>query len=378
MHNAHFPILSRLVKGKRLAYLDNAGTSQKPQSVIDALVEYYSMHNANVHRGIHTLSEEATALYEASRAAVASYINAEASQITFTRGTTEYVNLIAQNFPIQADEEIIVTALEHHSNLVPWQELAKRSGATFTMAELDENFQPLIQINPNTKLIAITGMSNVLGTSPDLEKIIIAAHKVGAKVFIDAAQLIAHQATDVKKLDCDYLAFSGHKLYGPTGVGVLYSKEEPPAYQFGGGMIKIVEDSHSTWADLPEKLEAGTPNIAGVIAFKAALDLKIDYKYEQELAQYAHEQLSKIPNLTFQSPVSTALSFTMSNAHPHDIASILDSEGVAIRAGHHCCQPLMRRLKVHATARLSIAAYNTQEDIDQTIQALHKVNSIFK
>lgn len=374
MHDSHFPILKRKVNDHRLVYLDNASTTQKPQAVIDAIVNFYQFHNANVHRGIHTLSEEATELYEASRSDTAAYINAEPEQITFTRNTTEAINLVAQNFPIKANEEIIVTALEHHSNLVPWQELAKRTGAILTMAKLDENLQPIIEVSEKTKLIAITGMSNTLGICPHIEK------PPGVKLLIDAAQLAAHSPIDVKELDCDYLALSAHKMYGPTGVGVLYSKEAPEPYQFGGGMIKVVNDKESSWADLPYRLEAGTPNIADVVAFREALRLMktINFEHEQELGIYAHEQLSEIPGLTLHSPLSTVLSFTMDCAHPHDIASILDAQGVAIRAGHHCCQPLMRHLQVPATARLSIGAYNTKEDIDIAIEALYKVIDIFK
>jgi len=393
-----FPILNRKINGKNLAYLDNASTTQKPLCVIEAITNYYTNHNANIHRGIHTLSEESTAQYEESRELTAKFLNAKSSkEIIFTRNTTESINLVAQTWGksnIKKNDTIIVTALEHHANLIPWQELAKQNKAKLEFLELDENFLPILpeKFPENTKLIAITGMSNTIGIIPDLTKIIQKTKEIGAKILIDAAQLAAHQKIDLQKLDCDFLALSSHKLLGPTGVGVLYAKQEilenMPPYQVGGGMISLVEDKNSTWTEIPEKFEAGTPNIAGVIGFKAALEfieeigLEKIAKHEQKLIKQAITELKKIPEITLHIPKnnehkSSLLSFTLNCTHPHDIASILNSEGVAIRAGHHCCQPLMRRLKVPATARISTQIYNTEQDIEQFIQAVKKVITIF-
>jgi len=384
---SQFPILKREIKGKALVYLDNAATTQKPHSVIKALTDYYENINANVHRGIHTLSEEATEEYEQTRNAVAEFINAKEEEIVFTRNTTESVNLIARSWGdkyLKEGDVIVVSALEHHSNLVPWQTLAKRSGAMLHMLEPGDYRLPA-----QTKLVAITSMSNVTGEKPDLKTVVANARALKALVFVDAAQSVGHEKTDVQELDCDFLAFSAHKMLGPTGVGVLYAKSEIlkniEPYQYGGGMIKVVEDLSSTWADIPGKFEAGTPNIADVIAFRKALEFLTEIgleniqAHEKMLHEYAVEKFSTHPEVTlYTSPGSPVISFTLDCAHPHDIASVFNEEGVAIRAGHHCCQPLMRRLKVPATARISFYLYNTTEDIDRAEIALKKVISIFK
>ncbi len=391
-----FPILKRKIGKKILTYLDNAATTQKPESVIEAITDYYSTNNANVHRGIHTLSEESTEAYEKTREKVAKFINAKyPEEIIFTRNTTEGINLVAQSWGgknISAEDTILVTALEHHSNLVPWQELAHRKKAHFKMLELDENYEPIIEIPYGTKILAITGMSNVLGVTPPLKEIIELAHTEGAKVMVDAAQLIAHGKVDVQKMDCDFMAFSGHKMYGPTGIGVLYVKKEilenMPPYQFGGGMIKVVEDTKSTWADIPARFEAGTPNIADTIALQKAIEFieNLDpakiAAHEKKLTHYLVKKLSKIPEVDLhvsnnEIHYNSIVSFTMPMAHPHDIASIFGDEGIAIRAGHHCCQPLMRRLGVSATARISFAPYNTEDDVDKVEDAIKKVIKIF-
>lgn len=384
---AQFPILKRKIKGQDLVYLDNAATTQKPESMIQALVDYYQNINANVHRGIHTLSEEATEEYEKTRRAVATFINSKPEEVIFTRNTTESINLVAHTWGeenVKVGDVITVTTLEHHSNLVPWQELAKRTGATLHMLEQDDYKLPA-----NTKLVAITAMSNVTGYQPDLKQIIKNARAIGALVLVDAAQSVGHQKTDVQALDCDFLVFSAHKMLGPTGLGVLYGRknilEAMPPYQYGGGMIKIVEDLSSTWADIPGKFEAGTPNIADVIAFRPALELlnTIGFDaiqaHEKMLHDYVVKKFSTHPEVTLYTvPGSPVISFTFDCAHPHDIASIFNEEGVAIRAGHHCCQPLMRRLGVPATARISFYLYNSTEDIDRAEIALKKVIEIFK
>lgn len=392
----HFPILKRKINGKDLIYLDNAATTQKPQSVITALTDFYSNINANVHRGIHTLSEESTAEYEKARAKVAKFINAKyPEEIVFTRNATESINLVAQSWGltnINNEDTILVTALEHHSNLVPWQELAHEKEATIKMLELDLNYEPIIELPYSTKILAITGMSNVLGVTPPLKEIIDVAHMEGIKVMVDAAQLIAHSKVDVQEMDCDFMAFSSHKMYGPTGVGVLYVKKEilekMPPYQFGGGMIKIVNDDRATWADIPARFEAGTPNIADVIAMQKAIEFITEIgpeniaAHEKKLTHELVKRLQKYPEVNLhisknENHYNSIVSFTMSIAHPHDIASIFSDEGIAIRAGHHCCQPLMRRMEVPATARISFGPYNTEEDLDKVEEAVKKVVKIF-
>lgn len=419
-----FPILSRKINGKPLVYLDNASTSQKPKSVIDAISNYYKTFNSNTHRGIHTMSEEATAAYENTREHVMKFINASLpKEIIFTRNTTEAINLVAYSWGesnIKKDDEIIVSAIEHHSNLVPWQELCRRKNAKLKIIPIKEDLTLDLQayeklLSKKTKLVSITAMSNVLGYMPDLAKIIKAAHKIGALVLVDGAQSVAHMKTDVKKLDCDFLAFSGHKMLGPTGVGVLYGKyeilSEMNPFMFGGDMVKAVEQHKAYWNDLPWKFEAGTPNIADVIAFNAALTylekigLENIEKHDQKLLKYAIGKFSKYekdgvslilptykfssakqsapssqpPSPTFDTSItSSILSFSIKGIHPHDIATIFNDEGVAIRSGYHCSQPLIEHLNLSSTARMSFYFYNTEADIDRAEIALKKTLKLFK
>lgn len=389
-----FPILNREVKGKPLVYLDNAATSQKPQVVIDALVNYYTGYNANIHRGIHTLAEEATAAFEATRDAVQKFIHAASrEEIIFTRGTTEGINLVAATWGrqnIKAGDEIIISNMEHHSNIVPWQILCEEKKAVLKIIPISEEGELLMDeykklVSPKTKLVSIVHVSNALGTVNPVKQIIDAAHKVGAVVFVDGAQSTVHLDIDVQEMDCDFFAFSAHKLYGPTGVGILYGKknllEAMPVFQGGGEMIKEVTFEKTTYNDLPYKYEAGTPNIADTIAFKAALDFinatgkeKIR-QHENELLGYATSQLEQIPGLTIigQAKGKTSLvSFIIDKVHPQDIGILLDNRGIAVRTGHHCAQPLMQRFGIPGTIRASFAVYNTKEEIDQLITGLQK------
>lgn len=405
-----FPIFERKVNGHPLVYLDNASTTQKPRIVLDALLNYYTTMNANVHRGVHTLSEEATDAYEGTRGKVAGFIGAkEPAEIVFTRNATEALNLVAYTWGEQnicSGDEVVVSALEHHSNLVPWQELCRRKQAVLRVLPLtgiselangdvtgDENIDidRLGEfITEKCKLVAITQMSNVLGTVVPLEKIIAAAHKVGAVVVVDGAQGVPHLGVDVTALDCDFLAFSGHKMFGPTGVGVLYGKRDllgkMPPFLFGGDMVKEVGPYRANWNEVPWKFEAGTPNIADVIAFGTAIDFMKTLSFgeitehENRLVKYAREQLSSFPGMKIYGPVESGgiVSFNVPGVHPHDVASILNEAGVAVRAGHHCAQPLMQRLKVPATTRMSFSIYNTESDIDTACEALKNVYKIFK
>lgn len=399
-----FPIFERKVNGKRLVYLDNASTTQKPRMVLDALTEYYSMMNANVHRGVHTLSEEASEAYEGVRVKVAHLIGAaEPAEIVFTRNATEALNLIAYTWceqNLSSGDEIVVSALEHHSNLVPWQEVCRLKNATLKVLPLDgdeTNGDGNIDlsklgeiITPRCKLVAITQISNVLGTIVPLERIIAAAHKAGAVVVVDGAQGVPHADTDVQKLDCDFLAFSGHKMFGPTGVGVLYGKrkllEAMPPFLFGGDMVKEVGQTEANWNDIPWKFEAGTPNIADVIAFGKAVDFmkSLDFRdireHDERMVKYARQQLTLFQGLRLYGPESSAgiVSFNVPGVHPHDVASILNENGVAVRAGHHCAKPLMNRLQVPATTRMSFSVYNDETDIDAACDALKNVYKIFK
>lgn len=391
-----FPILNRKINGKSLVYLDNASTTQKPRQVIEALKNYYESTNANIHRGIHTLSQEATEAYEKTRLTTAKFINANSEkEIIFTRSTTESINLVAYSWGetnINPEDEIIVSALEHHSNLVPWQELCRRKNAHLKTISLTHDLAlDLAAYNPNknTKLVAITGMSNVLGTIPPIKEMIESAHKFGAKVLIDGAQSVAHLPTDVQDLDCDFLAFSSHKMLGPTGVGILYGKknllEKMPPFNFGGDMVKVVTQEKAQWNDLPWKFEAGTPNIADVVAFEKALQFLNEVgmrniaNHDEKLLKYAIERFGKYEKVHLFTPENTGsiLSFTIEGVHPHDIAQIFDDEAVAIRSGHHCNMPLMEHLKVPATARMSFYLYNTEEDIDRAEKALQKVLETF-
>jgi len=394
-----FPILNREVKGKSLVYFDNAATSQKPQSVIDALINYYTSYNANVHRGIHTLAEEATLAFESTRDAVQKFIKAESrEQIIFTRGTTEGINLVAYTWGrqnIKAGDEIIISSLEHHSNIVPWQILCEEKAAVLRIIPINDKGELLIDdpiaigykklITPKTKLVSVAHASNALGTINPVKQIIDAAHKAGAVVLIDGAQSTVHLDIDVQEMDCDFFAFSAHKLYGPTGIGVLYGKKElletMPPFQGGGEMIKEVTFEKTTYNELPYKYEAGTPNIADAIAFKAALDFvnqtgkeKIR-KHEEELLKYATEQLRQIPGLRIIGEAKekvSVISFVIDGFHAQDIGILLDNRGIAVRTGHHCAQPLMNCFGITGTVRASFAMYNTKEEIDELVTGLYK------
>ena len=398
---ADFPILSRKVHGKALVYLDNAATTQKPRQVIDALVNYYSRYNANIHRGIHVLAEEATAAYEGVREQLAAFLHAPSSRgIVFTRNTTEAINLVASAWGranLKPGDEVLLTEMEHHANIVPWQLVAKATGATLTFIGITDDGQLRMdeldkKLTPRTKMVAVTHMSNSLGTINPIERIIERAHKQGALVLIDAAQSAPHMGVDVQQLDCDFLAFSAHKMLGPTGVGVLYGRESileaMDPFLGGGEMIADVQLDRSTWNDLPWKFEAGTPSIADVIAFGEALSYlgRIGFDairaHELDLAGYAMDRLRAIPSLTIYGPASPQLrggviSFNLDGLHPHDVGTVLDGEGIAIRAGHHCTKPLMRRLGVAATVRASFYIYNTREEVDWLAEAVIAVKAFF-
>ena len=397
-----FPILSRQVHGKPLVYLDSTASSQKPRTVIDAMSAYYQTYHANVHRGVYQISEEATAAMEKARVKVARFINArQGKQIIFTRNTTESINLVAYSWGganIHAGDLIILTVMEHHSNLVPWQLLAERTGARLAFIPVTDDgflrldvYEQLLQQQP--KLLAFTHMSNVLGTINPVKQMIAQAHAVGATVLLDGAQSVAHMPVDVQELDADFLCFSGHKMLGPTGIGVLYGKrtllEAMPPFMGGGDMIGSVGLYKSTWNELPWKFEAGTPAIAEAIGQGVAVDylnalgMQNVARHEQAITDYALQQLQSVPGLTIYGPHKAderggVISFTLGDIHPHDLASILDQEmGVAIRAGHHCAQPLMEHLGLAATARASFYVYTTQEEIDVLVQGLHKALHIF-
>jgi len=396
---ADFPILSRTVYGKPLVYFDNAASAQKPRSVIDAESRVYEEEYANVHRGLHYLSGAATDAFEATRETVKRFINAASiKEIVYTRGTTEAINLVAQSYGrvfLKEGDEIIVSVLEHHSNIVPWQLLAQEKGLVLKVVPIDDDGNFLLDeferlLSPRTKLVSVTYMSNALGTIVPVKAVIERAHAIGAKVLLDAAQAITHMPVDVQDLGCDFLAFSGHKLYGPTGIGILYGREAlleaMPPWQGGGEMIRTVSFSGTTFAELPAKFEAGTPAIAQAIALKAAIDyvtaLGIDTiaAHERELMAYGVERLSHVPGLTIVGRArerASIISFAMDCAHPHDIGTVIDQAGVAIRAGHHCAQPLMERLQLPATARASFALYNTKAEIDVMAEALGKVVKLF-
>jgi len=396
---ADFPVLNQMINGKPLVYLDNAATSQKPQSVIDTLVNYYSTENANVHRGVHTLSQRATDDYEAARDKVKRFINAEKDEeIIFVRGTTEAINLISQTYGrscMSEGDEIIISSMEHHSNIVPWQILCQEKGAILRVIPVNDLGELLLDeyerlFTDKTKLVSIVHQSNALGTINPAKEIVDIAHGHGVPVLLDGAQAIAHLEVDVRELGCDFYAFSGHKLYGPTGIGVLYGKEslleEMPPYQAGGEMIKSVTFDETLYNVLPNKFEAGTPNIAGAIGLGAAIDyvgtLGIGQiaAYESELLQYGTSRLSSIEGLKIIGTADkkgSVISFVMEGVHPHDIGTILDAEGIAIRTGHHCAQPLMDRFGVPATARASFAFYNTKEEIDVLVKGIDRVIEVF-
>ncbi len=394
-----FPILKEKVHGKPLVYLDNAATSQKPRVVLDSLERYYTTENANVHRGIHYLSQQATQDYEAARGKIRQLLNAsDDREIIFVRGTTEGINLVAQSYGRQnigEGDEIIISAMEHHSNIVPWQILCQERGAHLRVIPMNDDGELLMDeyeklLGPRTKLVSIVHLSNSLGTINPVEQIIEMAHGRGIPVLVDGAQSTPHMTIDVRKLDCDFFVFSGHKLYGPTGIGALYGKadllESMPPYQSGGDMIKSVTFEKTLYNSLPYKFEAGTPNIGGAIGLGAAIDyingigMNRMAAYEQELLEYGTQRLSTISGLRL---IGTArekadvLSFVLGDIHPHDIGTILDSEGVAIRTGHHCTQPVMDRFGIPATARASLAFYNTREDIDALVKGIDKVIEVF-
>ena len=396
---ADFPVLDQAVRGKPLIYLDNAATAQKPRQVIDILADYYREYNANIHRGLHTLSEKATAEYEAARDRLRQFINAESiKEIIFVRGATEAINLVAQSYgrkTLKPGDEIIITELEHHSNIVPWQLLSEETGAILKYIPINDAGELMLEdyeklLTDRTRMVAVGHISNALGTINPIKTIIDQAHAVGAKVLVDGAQAVPHGRVDVRALDCDFYAFSGHKLFGPTGIGVLYGKEAlleaMPPYQGGGDMIRTVSMSGTTYNDLPCKFEAGTPHIAGVIGLGAAVDYLngLDFeqaaRYETELLDYANEQAAAIKGLK---PVGTAtqktsiLSFTLAGIHPHDIGTILDDEGIAIRAGHHCAMPVMERFAIPATARASFAFYNSHTEVDALMRAIDKCQRLF-
>ncbi len=390
-----FPILQKSIHGKPLCYLDNAATAQKPQSVIDAINNFYLSQNANVHRGVHHLSEVSTKAFEDARIKVKEFINAKSErEIIFTRGTTEAINLVAYSYGrknIKQGDEIIITHMEHHSNIVPWQILCEEKNAKLKVIPVNEQGELVIEefeklINERTKLVAVVYISNSLGTINPVEKIIQTAHSYKIPVLLDAAQAITHLKVDVQKLDCEFLAFSGHKLYGPTGIGVLYGKEnfleEMPPFLGGGDMIAKVTFEHTTYNELPYKFEAGTSNISGAVGLGAAIDyvnsigLTNINRHEQKLLDYATSKLSDMREVKI---IGTAkdkcsiISFVVNNIHPHDIGTFLDYEGIAIRTGHHCTQPLMHRFNVPATSRASFAMYNTMHEVDKFIIALKKV-----
>jgi cysteine desulfurase/selenocysteine lyase len=389
---ADFPILDRLIGGKPLAYLDNAATSQKPREVLDAIRVYYERGNANVHRALHTLGEEATAAFEGARKKVQRFINAEKpAEIIFTRGTTESINLVASSWggaKLKKGDVVLLTGMEHHSNLVPWQIACARRGSTLRFIPLAEDGTLDLEEaertwDPGTRLVAVTFVSNVLGTINDVKSIAALAHARGALVLVDGAQAVPHMRVDVQDIDCDFFAFSGHKMYAPMGIGALYGKEKildaMPPWMGGGEMIRSVSLEQSTWNDLPWKFEAGTPNVEGAVGLSAAIDylhalgLPAIGAWEEELAAYARERLGGVRELTQYGAAkrrSGVFPFNLGDIHAHDVAQFLDREGIAVRAGHHCAQPLARKLGVAATVRASLAFYNTFSEIDRLVDAL--------
>ena len=397
---ADFPVLQQQVHGHALVYLDNSATSQKPHAVINAVRHYYEHDNANVHRGVHTLSERATDGYEAGRRAGGELIGVrDANEVVLTRGTTESINLVAQSWArprLREGDEIIISTLEHHSNIVPWQLVASATGAKIRIIPVSEageldmaEYHELL--GPRTKLVAITHLSNALGTIIDVKKIVASAHAVGAKVLIDGAQAAPHIPVDVGEIGCDFYAYSGHKVCAPTGIGVLWAHRElleaMEPYQGGGEMIRTVSFEGSTWNDVPHKFEAGTPNIAGSVGLAAAVSylrdigMEVIQEYEDELLDYATQAICEVPGVRIigtSDNKSAVLSFIMDDIHAHDIGTIVDSQGVAIRVGHHCAMPLHERFGLSATARASFAFYNTRSDIDALIKALHKTREMFR
>ncbi len=399
-HRKDFPLLTQKVYGKPLVYLDNAATTQKPQSVIDTINQYYSKENANIHRGIHYLSQQATDAYDDARVAIQKFLNAKGSQeIIFVRGATEGINLVAQSYGrtfLKTGDEIIITAMEHHSNIVPWQILCEQIGAKLRIAPMNNAGELLLGeyeklLSKKTKFVSVSHISNALGTINPVKQLIKMAHNVGALVLIDGAQSAPHIPVDVQELDCDFFVFSGHKIFGPTGIGVLYGKnellEKMPPYQGGGDMISSVTFEKTTYNKLPFKFEAGTPHISGVIGLGTAINYvsKIGLEkiaaYEHKLLIYATEALSEIKGLRIIGTAkekASIVSFVLEDIHAHDIGTILDQAGIAIRAGHHCAMPIMERFNIPATARASFAFYNTREEIDRLVEGIHNVLEVFK
>jgi len=396
---ADFPVLSQTVNGKPLVYLDNAASSQVPQLVIERGAKYLREEHSNIHRGVHYLSQNATTAYEAAREKVKRFINAkEAKECIFVRGCTEGVNLVAYSFGrkfIGEGDEIVVSQMEHHSNIIPWQMVAEEKGAKIRMIPMNERGELIIDeyenlLNERTRIVAVTHVSNALGTVNPIKEMIATAHKFGVPVFVDGAQSVPHFPVDVQDLDCDFFTFSGHKMFAPTGSGILYGKREwldkMPPYQTGGGMIRTVSFEKTTFAPIPDKFEAGTPAIAAGIGLGASIDYlnSIDFEaaaaYERELLEYATERMSDIPGVKLigtAAEKASVLAFTVEGVHPHDIGTILDQSGIAIRAGHHCAQPVMQFFDVPATARASFAFYNTREEVDKLVDAVQKVIEVF-
>ena len=396
---ADFPILAQYVHGKPLVYLDNAASSQKPKAVIDAMARFDATKYANIHRGVHALSQHATTAFEEARDKVQRFINAaDRKEIIFVRGTTEAINLVAQSYArpaLDLGDEIVISAMEHHSNIVPWQMVCHERRATLRVAPITDDGELELDayerlLGPRTKLVGIVHLSNALGTINPVREMIQMAHRHNIPVLVDGAQAVAHFGVDVQALDCDFYAFSAHKLYGPTGVGVLYGKAERleamPPYQGGGEMISAVTFEKTFYKGLPAKFEAGTPNITGVVGLGTAIDyvnaigLARAATYEHQLLSYATEQLSRIPQVRIIGTAkdkASVISFVIAGVHPHDIGTILDREGIAVRAGHHCAQPVMQRFQVPATTRASLAFYNTREEIDRLVAGIHKVLEVF-
>ena len=395
-----FPVLERKVKGKNLVYFDNAATAQKPKVVIDALIDYYQQYNANIHRGIHSLAEEATAAFEATRDATKEFINAKyREEIIFTSGVTEGINMVAATYGrqnIKEDDEIIISGMEHHSNIVPWQILCLEKKAKLKIIPVNDSGELMMDeykklITPKTKIVSIVHASNSLGTINPVKEIIEIAHQHNIIVLVDGAQSSVHLDIDVQGMDCDFFVLSSHKIYGPTGVGVLYGKkellEEMPPYMGGGEMIKDVTFEHTTYNDLPYKFEAGTPNIADTVAFKAALDFVNEVgkenirKHEETLTKYAMDKLSKIEGVRLIGTAkykTSVVSFIVDGVHPQDMGILLDNYGIAVRTGHHCCQPLMNRFEIPGTIRASFAMYNTKEEVEELVKGVEKAIKMLK
>ena len=396
---ADFPILAQEVRGRPLVYLDSAASAQKPQAVIDAISRFYTHDNANVHRGVHTLSERATAAFESAREKVARFLHAKSDkEIVFVRGTTEAINLVAQTFGrknVGPGDEVLITALEHHANIVPWQMLCEQVGAKLKQLPVDTHGDLVLDrldelLTPRTRILAVTHVSNALGTVVPVKELIRRAHARGVPVLVDGAQTVTHFPVDVVDLDCDFYAFSGHKLFGPMGIGVLYGKKERlesmPPYQGGGDMILSVTMEKTLYNRVPYRFEAGTPDVAGAVGLGAAIDylervgLEAIAAHDRALLAYAEQVLGSVPGLRILGQGrerSGVVSFVMEDIHPHDVGTILDREGVAVRTGHHCAQPLMQCFGVAATVRASMALYNTREDVDALVRGLHKVREVF-